>query len=270
MIVKFLSHQRTNYENVANYVLSGFFNDKDSFAIFHNVSSTDVKEVTKEFIKNEKLKPKRKNGVVLKHYIKSYSALDSAVLTPEIIQDLAHKLIEKVCPNNQVVAGLHKDKEHLHVHFMVSSNEYLSPNAHWLSLSEFKKALIELERYQLAKYPEIKHSFAYLEEKKKELNQQKAKRPRYKNESKKEQLKIWIKEAFESANGKTDFIERLKNNELLAYASRGKLNGVWSENKKYRFKTLGIQSEHLKTLERMEELKQLNQQNRDRNKDLER
>jgi hypothetical protein len=269
MIVKFLSHQRTNYKNVVNYVLSGFLNDKDSFAIFHNVSSTDIREVAKEFRENAKLKPKRKNGIVLKHFIQSYSPLDSAVLTRGKLEDMAHKLIESFCPNNQVVAGLHMDKKHIHVHFMVSSNEYLSSKAHRLGEKEFVKALAGLEQYQLEKYPEIQHSFAYLEEKKKELNQEKAK-PKNKAETRKENLKILVKEIFDKSKGKTNFIERLKAKNLVTYDYRGKFRGVWSENKKYRLKTLGINSEHLQTLERMDELTRLSYRNTDRNNELER
>lgn len=266
MIIKSLAHKTTNYENVINYVLSEYLKTDDSFALFHNVWSTDVKEAAKAFRENTKLKPKRKNGNVLYHEILSFSPLDSKNLTVAKIEDLVRKYIELRCPNCLVVAGLHRDKDHWHVHLMVSANEYLSSKAFRLSKAEFRNIKIEMERYQL-KYPEIENSFVFLENKKKTKE---VKKPKYKNEAKKEQLKDLVKKVFEEAKGKIDFIEQLKNNGLLPYDRNGELYGVWSEKNRFRLSGLGIKTEHIRTLTKLDDLSRLDQRSQGRGHELER
>lgn len=267
MILKSLAHKTTNYKNVANYVLSEYLKSDDSFALFHNVWSTDVNEVAKAFRQNNKLKPKRKNGNVLYHEILSFSPLDSKELTKAKIADLVRKYIELRCPNCLVVAGLHRE-HHSHVHLMISSNEYLSSKSHRLDKVQFRECQIKTEEYQIEKYPELKNSIVHIENKKKEKKQ--VDKPKYKNETRKEQLKALIKKVFDEAKGKTDFIVKLKNNELFPYDRNGKLYGVWYKKERFRLSGLGIKTEHIRTLERLEELSRLSQRSQGRNNELER
>ena len=79
--------------------------------------------------------------------------------------------------------------------------------------------------------------------------------------SKKEQLAIEVTKIAKTCKNFTELHTKLVNKEIEPYYRYGTLTGVWSGNRKFRLKTLGVGKEYLRQLskeqERLENLKKL-------------
>ena len=59
------------------------------------------------------------------------------------------------------IARPHSDKEHLHLHFMISPNELQNAQSIRLNKKEFEALRRTIEEYQLERYPELQHSYVH-------------------------------------------------------------------------------------------------------------
>ncbi len=96
---------------------------------------------------NEKRLVPHKRANLAYHEIVSFHQKDSRKLSREALLDIARTYAKKRSPNSLVVATMHRDREHLHIHMIVSAVE-LGGRVKRLSRSEFRELKESMERYQ--------------------------------------------------------------------------------------------------------------------------
>ncbi len=212
---------------------------EETFSYLHNilgVSPDDLESIKEAFKENDQYRIERRGGVAQYHEVMSFHPKDTAVLkdNPEIVEDMARAYLELRAPNGLGIAKLHVDKEHMHLHFMISPNEVGSSNSIRMSKSEFNAVCKTIQKYQLEQYPELKHS--YVQERDEERYQSQ-------READKAYVKEALEEAFEKATDEKSFAALAEKAGLETYTYRDKLNGVKYDGEKYRFSRL-LGNEH--------------------------
>jgi hypothetical protein len=124
------------------------------------VAPDDIQGITETFKENDAFRHERKNGVVQYHEVISFSPKDRDVLArhPEILMDMARKYLDLRAPHSLAIARPHFDAEHIHVHLMISGNQYRSSETTRISQRVFDQVKEHLNEYQLHQYPELSNS----------------------------------------------------------------------------------------------------------------
>lgn len=260
MYIKQLKSSNQPFEKMIHYFLDGA--QKGSPQIFKNTGlASTPKELAKAFEENAKFRHVRSKK--LKHCIMSFMAEDSQHLEndPSILYDLAEKylalrgyadaLIYGVVhkPDNTKIGGI----KHFHWHFMVSTNKVQSHQSTRVSRADYKDQDLELEQYQMEKYPELQSLVYTHPERTKEKKPQRTPRETNKN---------FIRELFnaiaDDASNLSDLHKRIEKHQdcTLYTTKKGTINGVWYKGCKYRFSRY-ISSERYEILQELEELKKL-------------
>lgn len=268
MIIKTLRiKSKHRIKSLVRYVLNdGQENAKpmDSFVILNNIHTVNVAKIHKEFLLNDQYRAKRKNGICYYHEILSISPKDINHVTEEILEDLAKTYIEiRGAKEALVLAKAHIEKNHRHIHLLMSSTKYKSKESLRLDNESFRKVRIEMEEYQQRKYSnQLKNSIVYLNKEKEKSNRITAdKNTRFQNEfqmkarldgkqvTKKEVLKERVSKILAITNSPKEFLTRIKKEpDFNLYDYRGKITGLVFEDKKYRFTTIGISKGDLQKL----------------------
>lgn len=224
------------------------------FAFFQHTNGIYTDDILKAFDMQAAYCHKVKTKI--KHYILSFNRLDSARISEATLYDLTAKMIAVKAPDSVVYSRVHRDSKggNLHVHAMVSGNKTFSDISIRKSLFQFKKDHRTIEQYQLDTYPEIRHSQVYVKSKRKEIT------PFTKNNShpskRKNQVIKLLSEIAEQSHSMTAFYKAIEQHpQLTLYSYRNQTNGVWYQNKKYRFsRTIPA---HYKVLERLQQVEKL-------------
>ena len=240
MIIKSLSRATKSFEGLYNYLTR----DDESFLNTSNLYTNpyNKKEVIKEFLENASHLKKARGKNYLYHEIIS---LNPNTLSLEeqthILTDLCSKYISLRAENQLTFTALHNDKDHIHIHLMISANELEGIKRVRLSKKEFSTIQKELEQYINTTYPQLGKTTHY----NKDLN---------KIKSKKEFLESSLENLFKNSYSKEDFKNLSKELNLEFYV-RGKTVGVIYEGKKYRLKTLGLLEQYENTVKKLEQEK---------------
>ncbi len=184
----------------------------------------------------------------------------------QALYDLTDKYIYSRANNNLVLGAIHKDSENIHMHLIISANEYLSTKSTRLSKKEFRKIQRDMEIYKNKKYPQLETNHYELNHKAK--NKQKRVEQeinRQKRQTKKQKILNEFKLILNNSNSKQKLYENLKNQKLVLY-KHGKYIGLINlsdNNRKYRLKTLekGLD---LKLVNKIKELEKNQKQVRNR------
>lgn len=237
MIIKSMSRKEPSFEQLINYMDSEKTDER--YNIFHNCYSETTEDLAREFEENATNLPKRKNGVYLYHEIlsiKSVQKLDRE-LQKEILRKVALRYIEGRASKNLVYGALHNDKEHnLHYHLLISSNEVVGKKRIRLSKAQFETLKVDLERYVLEQYPQLKQERLISLDKTSKIS---------KSEQQKNQVKETFLNALSENNSYLDLSYALQKEGIEIY-ERGKTLGLkTSSGKKHRMKTLGVEDEYL-------------------------
>lgn len=91
------------------------------------------------------------------HEIISFHAKDSEHLSKEDMLKIARKYAKERSPNSLVVASMHRNKEHLHIHLIASAVEFETGKVKRLSKNQFRELKQSLERYQ-EQHLDLEHS----------------------------------------------------------------------------------------------------------------
>lgn len=225
MIIKSLSRQNKSFDALYKYLTR----DKDSilkgFNLYSNPYSKN--EVIQEFLENANSLKKSRGKNYYYHEIISLAQNNLSKKEQEkILSDLVGKYISLRAENHLTFTALHTDKEHTHIHLMISANEYMGTKRVRLSKKDFSTIQKELEQYTNTIYPELGQIKHY----NKDFS---------KFKSKKEELVKTLEDLFKKSISKDLFEKNCKALDLEFY-TRGKTKGVIFEGKKYRLKTLGI------------------------------
>jgi len=228
-----------------------------AWKIYWNVSNFSNKGVLEDLEHQDSLRKLRKNSNRLLHDIISFSPDDSKNLTEEKVRNLAFEYLNLKAHKQIAYGQIHRDKDHWHVHFMLSPNQLDTPKSVHIDRKKYFSIRKELELYQQRQYPELSKSIVFLHSKEKE-KKRKVKdhivqiEKRTGKTSQVSQIQNTVKQCFDLALSKEDFIDRLLQQGYEIYYYRNKINGIKVDGKKYRFSRLGIDREHIRSLDSIE------------------
>ena len=290
MIIITNTYRRKKFKELINYIMNdkGRIDESNTFTITHNLRSTDSNEIIKEFQKNDEYRKKRKNGVVLYSEILSFSPKDSrGNLNLDVLEDITRKFIELRGEKALCLAKPHIENENIHIHFCFSGTEYKSSKTLRIDNKQFREIRIEMEKYQLEKYPELTNSICYLNnwEKNRLIDQEKLKqsdkefqlKKRTGKQSDKDIVRAILQECYQKSESKGNFFNRIAEQGIELYKYIEKTNGIKFNSRKFRFKSLKISEKQIELLQknydRLAELKDIRQQkeqNKEGNRKIER
>jgi hypothetical protein len=262
MILKNLT-RRSNTGQLVNYLFKQEKDNKAKPILKHNLRSRTTKGWTKELDKNFELRlNRRKDSIRLHHTIISFSNKDKKLINPELLKDITKKYIELRGKDNIYLASSHHDKEHIHLHIVMSSTKLITGESNRISRQEFRDLKIALSEYQKEKYPELIHSLpSHGKSQKLQLSNPELKLQDWERKlSQKQELLETVQTVYSRSKSLDNFLSELKSEGINSYSRGGKVYGVEDESgKHFRFKTLGFDLNKLEELDRQtqEEAKQL-------------
>ena len=270
MIVKIKTHKRATFK----YMLGYMMNDKDrlrgsdgrSFVITHNMRGKSIDGWAEQFKENEKnrIRKRRKDGVYFNHEILSWHKNSTKHLSPEKLEKMIREYIKLRNPKSCYVACAHHDKNHVHVH-ICSSGIDRTGKAMRMSRQELLNLKKNIQQFQIDKFPELSHSVVRHGRKSKAITTDKEIQYKLRTgkQTKKEELLSILNDCQKHSKNQEDFFARLKGCKLQTYVRGGRIYGVVFENRKYRFKTLGIEIEQykMKQKNRKKELQDIRRRN---------
>jgi hypothetical protein len=239
-IVKILSRHSPSYYSLIRYILDGRISDPLE-VITYNLRSSSIEDFVKEFIENESFrKQSRSDQVYLFHEIISFNANENATfLTIEVITDIAREYIRLRGVEGVMLGAVHRDKEHVHVHFCVSALKFRTGTSFGLSKATLRQLKIQIQDFHKQKYPEISQSFPqhgmgkpYL----KDGTWQAAHRTE--RARLKEQITGTVRVCFAKATSQKEFLELLCAENLHYYERNGVPAGIEVDGTKIRFSRL--------------------------------
>jgi hypothetical protein len=256
MIIKSLS-RKANPQQLLKYVLRYIANekqqskDKATIILKHNLRNTrSINGYIKAFADNESFRLyRRKDSVILYHDIISLHPLNKNNITSAMLKDIATQYIERRGTNNLYLIAQHSDKDHEHLHCVISgvqTNGYSSR----ISKQEFKSLKLHLERYQHEKYPELDASHIEHNKLQKKSKEQIIKSVKLLRQSHTQELLVFLEKQFEQVSSKETFINTLKERKYEPYFRNNILQGVTVEGRKFRFSRLGYSPEKIDSLEK--------------------
>jgi hypothetical protein len=241
-----------------------------------NILEKRIKNMVKQFESNESLrKIQRTNANRAYHEIISFHKSDTDKLPKKVLLKIARKYAKERSPNSMVISSMHSDKEHLHIHNVISALEFATGKPVRLSRKEFNGVKERMEQFQ-DKELGLKHSKINHSKKKAQILQLDIERELNLRGKKSERQEIQSKLVQVFARERTEkvYYRELEKAGLELYARNGKIVGVQGLSKRYRLKTLGfdpirVSMEETINKKRLQDLKQM-KSNKDKSQDFER
>jgi len=234
-----------------------------------------IENIVQSFESNEsKRLVKRKNANRAYHEIISFHKEDTKDLPNKVLLKIARKYAKERAPNAMVMSSMHSDKEHLHIHNVISALEFATGKPIRLTRKEFKEVKTRMEAWQ-DKEIGLTHSKVNHSKKKVQMLQLDIERElnlRGKR-SERQQIQMKLIEVFSKQRSEKVHYSEFEKAGLKLYSRNGKIVGVHGLQRRYRLKTLGFDPERItidKTLakNRLQNLKQ-QQSKKDKQQDLE-
>lgn len=250
MIVKVKSHKRPSFKALLNYMVHNkdrlFNSGGKSLLITHNIKGNSLEEWVEQFKYNESFRLKRRiDSVYCTHEILSWHRSDSSKVTTKKLEDIARAYIKLRNPRGIYIIVPHFDKEHYHLHICASGIEYRTGKSLRLSKQAFAKLKVDIQEYQIQKYPELSESrvrHGKVVEMGKEWEKGNPK------ERDKEKVRAILKTCYKKANSMESFSQLLIDWGAAIYKRSGKMTGIVYQSRKYRFSRLGVEISQLKQL----------------------
>jgi hypothetical protein len=280
MIIKIKSHKRQVFKQILEYMLNDkdrlFDENKNSFAITHNLKGKTVAEWQKQYKANEEFrKTKRSDSVYLTHEILSWHRDDAKYITLAKMEEMAREYIRQRNPKGMFVAVPHFDKQHYHIHICASGIEYKTGKSLRLTKPELQNLKKNIQQFQIEQFPELSKSIVQHGRKDKSVLTDKEYQIKLRTgrETDKEQLIGMLKTCYKKANSKDTFFHLLRECKLVPYERGGKTSGIIFKNKKFRLKGLGFTQQRLEELDnsliRKNELNKIRQNTKEKNPERE-
>jgi hypothetical protein len=234
--------------------------DSSSFTFSRNTYSNpkNKKEFLNEFYENARYIREARGKVFLYHEVLSLEQNSlSKERQKEILLDMADKYLFQRADKHLAFGVVHDEKEHMHLHLMISANEIEGDKRVRLSKKEFKEIQQRLENYKNQKHKELRESSFYQD--KKDLSKTKQNEQELKNRGAKsirDVVKENLEKTFNRSTSKKYLYNHLHTLDYQLY-TRGNTAGVKFNGKKYRFKTLGLEQlyqQMYKKIERQEKI----------------
>lgn len=255
MILKSKSRSNKSFSQLYSY----FTKEKDTTLYGYNLYSNrfNKNDVVAEFEKNSEFLNRSLGKNFLYHEILSLGDNDLEYeLQQKALIDLAYKYLELRANNHLVLMAIHKERNHLHMHIMISANEIYGTKRKRLSKSEFAKIQASLESFQNSHYQDLQ-TFHYqdISAHPKQNSKEQELKSRGKI-SQKEQISNLFMEILNNSKNLQEFQTRLMEANIQVY-TRGKNDGLIFEDKKYRFSTLNLSEIYHDTLFKWEQKNEL-------------
>lgn len=252
MILKSLSRK-----SGTGQLLTYLFKDEKKLAgdrqkpiiIRHNIRSRTLDKQIKEFKINEQHRQHpRKNSVKAYHTILSFSNKDKDKITEKTLRAVANQYMQLRGKDNLFIGTVHFDKDHVHLHMVMSGTKYLTGQANRLSRAEFRELKQSLDKWQEKKFPELVHSLP-----RHGLNKA-TKEPvidrRNGRVSQKGTLLKTLEDGYNKSKSIDSFLTTLKSHGYDPYYRAGRLTGVKSEDGlKFRLGRLGYDKDKIAKLD---------------------
>lgn len=263
MIVKLKTRKNIySSKQLVNYILTDKGKIEHPFEapiLLQNIHRLTTDTLHKDFLENHKFQTKRKGSIALYHEIVAIAKQDAHLVTKPMLQDLMQKYTElRGLEHALVLAKVHQNQ---HIHFMFGANEYRSKKRLRMSQTQMKKLLRDFETYHKEQYPQLVHSIVHtnkvLQQKRNIAQENKNHRQekeyqlklRTQKPTQKEQVQQMVAEIFENVGSFSALVDCVKNTEnLQIYTYRNVIKGVYYQNRKYRFTTLGIPKQKIDQL----------------------
>ena len=236
-----------------------------------------IKNMVNQFSQNEsKRKIQRSNANIAYHEIISFHKSDTDKLPRKVMLKIARKYAKERSPNSMVVSTMHSDKDHLHIHNVISALEFATGKPVRLSRKEFKEVKNRMEQYQ---DKELGLEFSKVNHSKKkdtilQLDIERELNLRGKR-SERQDIQDILVGVYARERKEIVHYRELEKAGLKLYSRGGKIVGVQGFRRRYRLKTLGfdpalrLSMKNIQSPYRMEELQKL-KSNKDRDQELER
>lgn len=255
MIIKSMSRSSASFASLYDYLTR----ESDFELGVYNLYSSpyDKKLIVDEFMKNADFLQRARGKNYLYHEIISLSKNNLPYQEQQkILEDLAQEYLYKRAGQHLAFTALHKDKEHMHIHLMISANEITGDKRIRFSKDSFALIQKELETYVNERYPQLNPTEHYQKSKadKKTPRKEQEMKSHSKKSSRKDELCETLRTVFEKATSEEYFKNTLKNRGIDFYV-RGKTAGIVFEEKKYRLNTLGLQTEYNQFVNKLERIK---------------
>ena len=122
-----------------------------------------IQNMVKQLESNEtKRKVQRSNANIAYHEIISFHKSDTDKLPKKTLLKIARKYAKERSPNSMVISTMHSDKDHLHIHNVISALEFATGKPVRLTRKEFKDVKIRMEQFQEQElgltYSKVDHS----------------------------------------------------------------------------------------------------------------
>jgi len=236
-IVKILSRHSPSYASLIKYILRYIVNDAKTNTgqmYTNNLRSDTMSGYINEFIENEAFrKHSRTDQIHLFHEIVSFGAdEDKEIITPEMIDDLAHSYIRLRGNTGVMLGAVHRDREHIHLHFCVSALHYRTGMSFGLNKSQMLELKQSFQNYHKERYPELTKSAPNHGNRTKYINHAEWHRQQ------REQIVAIVQQCHAEATSQQHFLELLRNNELPHYERGGSATGIEYGGVKFRFSRL--------------------------------
>lgn len=252
MILKNLT-RRNNTHQLVEYLFKHEKDQKPHPVLKHNMRNRSIKGWAKELDKNESLRiQRRKDNIKLNHTIISFSNKDKEQITDKLLIDISKKYIELRGRDNMYLASSHNDKDHIHLHIVMSATKYMTGEPNRISKKEFHELKLALDEYQKERYPELVHSIPKHEKSLTgQLIQKEHQPPSLEGKlSQKQQILETVESVYSKSKSLDDFLSQLKSGGYEPYYRGGNLYGIEDEGRNFRFKTLGFDKDKLEELDR--------------------
>jgi hypothetical protein len=275
MIIKSLS-RKSNSAQLLKYLFKDedkvLYEQEHPFTIRHNLRSQNLDSWIKEFRENEGFRlHKRKDNVELYHTIISFSNKDRNLVSEKLLKDFAKQFIRLRGENSLYLGTAHVDRDHIHLHVIMSGTKYRTGESNRISRDEFRNIKLKLDSYQREKYPELIHSLPAHDKSKKVVLLRNSRMPQ------KEALLSSLQKAYSKSKSLDEFISILKTDGHEPYYRAGRLTGIKYQNGlKFRLSRLGYDTEKIDQLAQLQakeqqqlstlrELRNIRNKNRERN-----
>jgi hypothetical protein len=252
-ILKMLGrHTLSAFSQTLNYINQS--QKQKGEPVLHNLRSSaeNSMALVDEFLTNEAYRKVTSNRVYCYHSILSVSDLDQKAATPEVMEALIRKYFE-LRGDILAYAVAHYDTNTPHWHVLESGTYYRENKATGLRKVELQGLKLELEDFVKEHYPELEHSLVVHGKGREYTTEPEYQLGKRGEQSEREKLKQLVQEAYHTASSKQQFLETLQEHGYLHYErnSDGQPTGLISESgRKFRFKTLGLDPEKIKALEK--------------------
>ena len=161
MIIKSMARKDPTFWQLAQYIER----DASGDAFTHNLmqSGADTSAVANAFDENHAYLPKRKRGNALYHEIIALEPQPH--LSPDrqitVLNQLAARYCERRAPDQMAWGKVHLDTDYPHLHLMISANAKSSAKRHRLSKVQFTEIQRDVEGFALAQFPELEGRAIY-------------------------------------------------------------------------------------------------------------